>query len=113
MLRGPQTVGQIRGRTGRLCHFASLEAVSETLEKLLERELAQRQARLPGRKEARFRHLLGGQAEPDPSGLGAPPATPHAGLAARVDHLEAELARLSEDLARLAQAFREFKAQFE
>ena len=113
MLRGPQTAGKIRSRTGRLCDFESLEAVSETLEKLSEWELAERQARLPGRKEARFSHLLGGRPEPDPTEQGESPATPHADMNERVDQLEAEVIRLREDLERLGQAFKSFRAQFE
>jgi len=58
-LRGPQTPGEIKGRTGRLYHFASLDEVIETLETMMNREaftLIDRLPRLPGRKEHRFAH---------------------------------------------------------
>lgn len=59
MLRGPQTVGELRSRTGRLATFENLEAVTEILEKLVDWGLAQQLDRLPGRKESRYDHLLG------------------------------------------------------
>lgn len=63
MLRGAQTVGEIRGRSGRLCDFSSLSEVEETLTGLMEREGGARVAKLPrepGRKESRYAHLLCG-----------------------------------------------------
>ncbi len=61
MLRGPQTVGELKARTERLHAFDSLEAVGETLEHLATRDepLVQRLAREPGRKEPRFAQLVG------------------------------------------------------
>jgi uncharacterized protein YceH (UPF0502 family) len=66
MLRGPQTPGELKQRTERLHSFAGLDAVEETLEQLIGRELAVRQRR-PGQKEDRFAHMLGasGAAEPE------------------------------------------------
>ena len=70
MLRGPQTVGEIRTRTGRLFEFQSLEEVEATLNVLATRSptpLVARLARQPGRKEARYAHLLSGEPKIDVS----------------------------------------------
>ena len=62
MLRGSQTVGEVRGRTGRLYDFADLSEVEATLEGLANRDepLIAKIPRQPGRKEARYAHLLAG-----------------------------------------------------
>ena len=62
LLRGPQTVGELRGRTERMAEFADLEHVEEELEAMAAREepLVRRLPREPGHKEMRYRHLLGG-----------------------------------------------------
>jgi uncharacterized protein YceH (UPF0502 family) len=67
MLRGPQTIGEIRTRSGRLFEFASLEEVEATLNTLITRSepLVSRLPRQPGQKEARFSHLLGGAPAPE------------------------------------------------
>ena len=59
LLRGPQTPGELKGRTERLHPFASLADVEETIARLIERDYAERVARRPGQKEDRFGHLLG------------------------------------------------------
>jgi uncharacterized protein YceH (UPF0502 family) len=63
MLRGPQTIGEIRTRTGRLFEFQTLEEVEATLNMLATRSpaLVARLARQPGQKEARYAHLLSGE----------------------------------------------------
>src|SRR5205085_9776039 len=63
MLRGAQTVGEIRARSGRLHEFGSLEAVDQALESLARHEppLVTKLPRAPGTKEARFAQLLGGE----------------------------------------------------
>ena len=61
MLRGPQTVGEIRGRTGRLYNFGDLAEVTETLDALINRPDDPYVLQLPrqsGRKEVRYGHLL-------------------------------------------------------
>ena len=63
MLRGPQTLGELKTRTERLHRFDSLEAVGQTLDGLAERELATRLPRRAGQKEDRYAQLLG--TEPD------------------------------------------------
>jgi uncharacterized protein YceH (UPF0502 family) len=113
MLRGPQTPGEVRGRSGRLCNFESLEAVVETLAKLADWGLVQRMARLPGHKEARFAHLLGETPEDAAAQKGSRSPSDDSALQERVDHLESELVQLREDVAQLKQRLEAFQAQFE
>lgn len=66
MLRGPQTVGEVRSRTARLCAFASLDEVEETFKHLVERDDGPYVIQLPlqpGRKEPRYAHLLCGEVQ--------------------------------------------------
>src|SRR6266550_1499958 len=63
MLRGPQTPGELKQRTERLHRFESLAELEQTLDALVERELAERLHRAPGQKEERFVQRLGGGAE--------------------------------------------------
>jgi uncharacterized protein len=60
MLRGPQTPGELKGRTDRIHGFAGLDEVHATLERLIERELVAQVERVPGQKEDRYDQLLGG-----------------------------------------------------
>jgi uncharacterized protein len=104
MLRGDQTVGELKARAERLHPFASLAEVHETLDRMIERELVVRLSRRPGQKEERYRQLLGGDEEAA-AGADAPPADREPpsedDLAARVGRLEAEVASLRETLATL------------
>ncbi len=116
LLRGPQTVGEIRTRTDRWVEFADLEAVQAVLERLRDHPflpLVEELPREPGRRETRWQHLLGdADAAPPPAPTGTPthdatgdaPAapTPTAGaLTERVTALEDEVAALREELAAL------------
>ena len=106
MLRGPQTPGELNQRTGRLHAFTGLEGIHETLDRLVERELAERLPRRPGQKEERYRHLLGEEeavvrAEAPPTPAPENVAAASSGLEARVATLEAEVAWLRESLERL------------
>jgi uncharacterized protein len=65
MLRGPQTPGELRGRSERLHPFASVDEVEETLSRLIEAGLAVRFHRRPGQKEDRFGHLLSSDLDAD------------------------------------------------
>ena len=103
MLRGPQTLGELKARSERMHHFGSLEEVQETLDGLAERELAARQERRPGQKEDRYVQLLGGDEE-----AGSPAVTPAAVAAepADADRLTV-LERRVDELERLVREFRE------
>jgi uncharacterized protein YceH (UPF0502 family) len=63
LLRGPQTVGELRGRSDRLYQFDDLEAVETTLHHLAELGFVVRLTRYAGSREARWAHLLAGQPE--------------------------------------------------
>jgi len=112
MLRGPQTPGELKQRSERLHRFADLAGVHETLERLVERELAVRHPRRPGQKEDRYEQTLGGVEEegraegaeeaPGPSVV-MEPASPPAGED-RLDRVERELAELRVEVARLREA---------
>jgi uncharacterized protein YceH (UPF0502 family) len=106
MLRGPQTVGELRGRTERLYNFDSLADVEATLNRLAERTtpLVKKLARRPGEKESRFAHLLSGDVET---------AEPAIAPAPRPSPLEARVAQLESDLAELKRQFEDFRKSFE
>lgn len=93
LLRGPQTPGELKGRTERLHHFASLDDVQPVLDGLAERGLVRGIGRRPGQKEERWQHMLGDDAEPidtaslEPYREETPPPSPAALAAASGDHL--------------------------
>ena len=102
MLRGPQTVGEIRTRTNRLYDFAGLDQVEITLNTLMSGEspLVARLPRQTGQKEVRYAHLLSGEvrmtepegeAEPEPDRIG----------------------KLEKEVEELKRQFAEFRKQFE
>ena len=99
MLRGPQTPGELKQRTERLHPFSSLSEVDDTLEGLVDRELAARLPRRPGQKETRHAQLLGGET-PETETAGLTPATTIES-SDRVDALEARVDRLEDELATL------------
>ena len=111
MLRGDQTPGELRTRTGRYIDFGSLEEVDEVLQGLIERDLAVRMDRRPGEKENRYRQLLGAASAPDTGpdleDTQEPDELEAAGLAERVEALEADVERLSADLRALRTALGE------
>jgi uncharacterized protein YceH (UPF0502 family) len=112
MLRGPQTIGEIKERTGRLYDFRDLNDTNETLEALLKREepLITRLERAPGQKEARYAHLLSGEVTSY-----TPPERFSRGTASdeRFEKLEQELESVKSELSEFRQEFEEFKKQFE
>jgi uncharacterized protein len=65
MLRGPQTVGELKQRSDRLHRFDSIADVVQTLDGLTQRELVVQLARQPGQKEERWQQLLGGNDAPE------------------------------------------------
>ena len=121
ILRGPQTLGEIRGRRGRLHEFADLDEVDQTLQVLGaadrgEGPMVVQLERQPGRKEARYAHLLCGEPDLEVEAAGEGPVE-SAALEVRTENerlaaLEEEVAALRCELAALRQAFEEFKGQF-
>lgn len=113
LLRGAQTIGELRERCGRLYEFSNLGEVQETLDNLARREepLVAKLERLPGQKEVRYAHLLSGeavQAQP-PEKVFSIRQTENE----RIAKLEAELENLRGEFNSFRQSFEEFKKQFE
>ena len=119
MLRGPQTVGEIRGRSGRLYEFAGLEEVERVLVELAERTegaLVVQLARQPGRKESRYAHVLMGEPEEEDAQTEGP--VDAAALEVRAENeriaaLEEQVKALRDELADVRSVFAQFKEQFE
>lgn len=119
MLRGPQTVGEIRGRSGRLYEFAGLEEVERVLVELAERTegaLVVQLARQPGRKESRYAHVLMG--EPEEGDVQTEGPVDAAALEVRAENeriaaLEEQVKALRDELADVRSSFAQFKEQFE
>jgi uncharacterized protein YceH (UPF0502 family) len=113
MLRGPQTVGEVRSHTERMSSFESLEEVENTLQGLAEHDppLTLKMPRETGRKECRYMHLFVGGVE-TLHDFSAEPATIQMSSQEKIKKLEEEIIRLRSELEELKQAFTEFKAQF-
>ena len=124
MLRGPQTLGELRTRTERMQPFADTAELVSVLGRLAEREFAELQPRRPGQKEQRYAHLLSSDLDdedrqPAPAPAATCDTTVAAGagagacargadpLAERVDRLEADLAALATQVAELRAALGE------
>jgi uncharacterized protein YceH (UPF0502 family) len=115
LLRGPQTPGELRGRTERMHSFDELTDVLAGLQKLMEREppLVAVLPRQPGTKEARYTHLLSGPVEAIAAVFAAEPAFPrreggpdsgqNEGHENRIAQLEATVAELRQEVAVLHQ----------
>lgn len=117
LLRGPQTVGELRNRAERMHPVGDLQAVEGLLQNLMEREtpLVIRLPRQPGRKEHRFAHLLSGVPEMDETvALAMEPARLQvAAENDRIARLENEVAALRTELDEISQQLKTFQAQFE
>ena len=118
MVRGPQTLGELRTHCERMHNFDDLAEVEAVIERLP--ELVVRLSRRPGEKEVRYAHLLSGtpvipeaseeapparEGRPDPVAAGRGPD--------RIAALESEVARLRDEIENLKQQFAGFKRQFE
>ncbi len=115
LLRGPQTPGELRGRTERMYRFEELGDVQSTLHHLAHREapLVTMLPRQPGTKESRYAHLLSGDvdvAQPPSPAVAQPPTT---GTADRLARLEGDVSALRDEITELKQQFAEFRKQFE
>lgn len=118
MLRGPQTLGELRARADRMHSLKNLEEVEIILKHLAERKepLVMQLPRQPGRKECRYAHLLAGV--PEIGEEAAAPAPEAATLRVRAENerlsaLEAEVAELRAELENLKGQIEEFRAQFD
>lgn len=116
LLRGPQTPGELRGRTERMFRFEALDDVQSTLQKLMHREpaLVKVLARQPGTKEARYTHLLAGDVPEGAFETHAPARhTADETQNDRLTYLESEVAELRRELADIKQQLSTFRRQFE
>src|SRR5262245_20806311 len=120
MLRGPQTIGEIRGRTGRLYEFRDLQEVELVLQALAtsERPLIVKLPRQVGMKDSRYAHLLSGEVKVEVAEGGLPRRLEPATLEVmaeneRISKLEARAEALELELSELKNQFLEFKRQFE
>jgi uncharacterized protein len=102
MLRGAQTLGELKQRSERMHRFESLDEVGQTLDALAERELVTRLSRLPGQKEDRYAQLLGGGENGEIVHEAPPPDDGDriAALERRLSRLEQVVDELREHLAR-------------
>jgi uncharacterized protein YceH (UPF0502 family) len=103
MLRGQQTLGEIKGRAERIYEFSDLDEVEMVLHKMMEREegpLAQKLAPAPAMKEPRYAQTLTGIVEEGTAAAAAPAAASH-GLGERIAALEAEVGQLRAEVAEL------------
>lgn len=116
LLRGPQTPGELRGRTERMHRFETLDDVQSALQKLLQRDpaLAKVLPRQPGTKEARYVHLLAGDVVVSESPqLAGATFDRTSGDRERVARLEEEVATLRSEVAELKEQLERFRKQFE
>ncbi len=119
LLRGPQTIGELRTRAERMFAFETLAEVGEVLAALASHQpqaLVAKLPRQPGTKEARYAHLLGG---PIASAAIEPTVQAHSASAVaspeaeRVDRLETEVAALRREVAELKEQLATFRRQLE
>jgi uncharacterized protein YceH (UPF0502 family) len=106
LLRGPQTPGELRGRTGRMHPFDEIAEVLAGLEKLMQREppLAAMLPRQPGTKESRYAHLLAGPVDSIVFAAPQPEAGPETSARDdRIAQIEAAVAELKQQVAELRQ----------
>jgi uncharacterized protein len=116
LLRGPQTPGELRGRTERMYQFETLEDVQSGIQKLMDRQppLVRVLPRQPGTKESRYMHLFSGDVA---AGFVPPAAAPIARssgdqVESRIASLETEVSSLRDEIAELRRELAEFKRQF-
>jgi len=115
MLRGAQTLGEIRERTGRLYEFSGLGEVSETLDALMRRDepLVAKLERQAGQKEVRYAHLLSGEIPAQMANVSTVPNRNSNNQTERVEVLEQEIEKLRDEITSLRATFEEFRKQFE
>lgn len=117
MLRGPQTAGELKNRSGRLYDFQDVADVEKTLHDLAGREddpFVIRLQRRPGERERRYQHLLGDPVDVEADSDDPSPTAEGTGtFDAKVRQLTETVDTLNQQLADLNQRFEEFKKEFE
>jgi hypothetical protein len=105
-LRGPQTPGELRTRTARLCKFSDVEEVEQVLDGMIAWKpgpLVAKLAREPGKRESRFAHLFSGPVKAAAKNSEASPASMSSGVEGRLASLEQQVERLQAEIDRLKQ----------
>lgn len=113
-LRGPQTIGDLRGRTERAYRFDGLQAVESALDDLIEAGYVRMLPRMPGQKESRYAHLLAGepQGQSDWAQRPEPETIEVRAENERIAAIEGELSELRGELADLRADFEKFRDEF-
>jgi hypothetical protein len=114
LLRGPQTPGELRSRTNRLCHFNDVNETEVVLQRLMERDdgpYVVRLAREPGKRESRYAHLFCGEVEMAVSTaeFSSPPSS--GGDDERIAQLEQLVMELFDEVSLLKQQLAEMKSE--
>ncbi len=114
LLRGPQTVGELRMRAERMAEVGDAVASEALLEELAERNLVTKLPRQPGRKEQRYAHLYSGEPALEEEALASPEPARLRVMAEneRLSALEADVRLLREEVTELRKVLEEFMAQF-
>jgi len=110
MLRGPQTVGELRGRTERLYTFDDLESVENTLQRLADIGFVKKLPRQAGYKEQRWAQLLAGDVEVTDE---APEGPAPSYSSDRGPSDRERIAVLEQEVAELKRAFEDFRRNFQ
>lgn len=107
MLRGPQTLGELKTHSHRLFDFDDLDDVQFALQQLVDHEppMVTALPRQPGQKEGRYAHLLSGEPDIPAPVAHVAPTSPSAGLETRVAELETELEALRDRLTAIEGRF--------
>lgn len=116
LLRGPQTAAELRSRSTRMTEMPGSDGVARLIEGLTTRDepLLLQLPREPGKKERRYTHTFSPPPAPSPSRTDLPEPLAQARQDAdRIESLEREIARLSEEMRSLREEFRLFRTQFE
>ncbi|OEE62979.1 hypothetical protein A1OK_20570 [Enterovibrio norvegicus FF-454] len=93
LLRGPQTPGELRTRTNRLCEFSEMKDVESALVTLIEKGYVAQLPREPGKRESRYTHLFGSDT-PETTAFVASTEVADTSLTTRVEALERDVAEL-------------------
>ncbi len=104
LLRGAQTPGELRTRTGRLANFSDVKEVEATLEKLAAREAGALVVKLPreaGKRESRYQHLLSGEVDVEAFATASVSAAAPSASNEKFEELESEVASLRAEVAEL------------
>jgi uncharacterized protein len=113
LLRGPQTLGEVKDRCERLFSFSDLSELEIVLDKLATRPdaLTRKLPRQPGHKEARFMHLLAGEPAAETTEFSTPVSVPASSAQVRIAQLESSLAQMRLEFDDLKKRFEDLERQ--